>query len=414
MRVSDRFSLLDERLITIRAPGRRERQQVTLPELLSLLAQDGAVGDFPYLRAHQRHPWHSFLVQLAAIALHRANESGAEHSAERWRAMLLDSADGMASAFALVEPDLAKPAFLQPPVPEGTLAKWKRIETADALDILVTAKSHDVKAQRVIDASLETWMFALLSLQTMQGFLGAGNYGIARMNGGFASRPEVGLASSLTPSVRFRRDVRVLLDSRDAVTHKFGYSPKGGHALLWLLPWDGASALPLSECDAHFIEICRRIRFSEHSNVLQCEYKSTESARLEAKSRNGVVGDPWIPVDASGEKALTVSAKGLDYVLTQSLLWGSAYERPPALVVRQDDCFFIGRVLVRGQGKTEGFHERVLRIPPKVRSFLQRPDDTSILARISKDWLKHTSTLKLKVLKPALLTHERVPPHRAD
>jgi CRISPR system Cascade subunit CasA len=45
-------------------------------------------------------------------------------------------------------------------------------------------------------ATPEHWFYALLTLQTMQGFLGAGNYGISRMNGGFASRPSVGLAPS--------------------------------------------------------------------------------------------------------------------------------------------------------------------------------------------------------------------------
>ncbi len=74
------------------------------------------------VQAHQQHPVHAFLVQLAALALARADEARIAHGEAAWRALLLEAAraDGAgAEAFTLVVEDLGKPAFLQPPVPEG-------------------------------------------------------------------------------------------------------------------------------------------------------------------------------------------------------------------------------------------------------------------------------------------------------
>lgn len=44
---------------------------VSLPGLLAAMAQ-GRVASFPALRPHQRPAWHTFLVQLAVLALGRA------------------------------------------------------------------------------------------------------------------------------------------------------------------------------------------------------------------------------------------------------------------------------------------------------------------------------------------------------
>lgn len=399
-------SLLDVPLITARSPGRTARRGLTLPAVFSQLAA-GTIGDFPRVAAHQRHPWHAFLVQLAAIALHRANESQIEHSEEDWRELLLNAAGGEVSAFALVEENLSKPAFLQPPVPEGELKGWKPVETPDSLDILITAKSHDVKASRVVRADPESWLMALLSLQTMQGFLGSGNYGIARMNGGFASRPEVGFAPTLEPGPRFVRDVRVLLGIRDETVERFGYADSGGHALLWLVPWDGKGSLGIHECDPFFIEICRRIRFTSNGNDLRCQYRSTKTGRVDAKERAGVLGDPWIPIESSGGKALTVGGSGFTYDRTQRLLWGTEFQKPAAQTPRDSDpleLYFTARVLVRGQGKTEGFHERVLRLPGSVRRRLLSAESTTQLSEVANSWVEHVADIKRKVLKPAILS----------
>ena len=43
----------------------------SLPEIYAALVAD-KVESFTALRPHQRHAWHAFLVQLGAMAMHRA------------------------------------------------------------------------------------------------------------------------------------------------------------------------------------------------------------------------------------------------------------------------------------------------------------------------------------------------------
>ena len=82
-----RLNLLDEPLIRVRDLG-GQPQRLTLPQLLVALGRD-AVRDSPALRPHQRHPWHALLVQLAALALHAADEDRPWDEANDWRAALL-------------------------------------------------------------------------------------------------------------------------------------------------------------------------------------------------------------------------------------------------------------------------------------------------------------------------------------
>lgn len=120
-------SLLDDPLIDYRQLEDGSIVRATLPQLFVAMAVD-AVRDFPQLRPHQRHPWHALLVQLAAIALHRAGRREVFTSVEDWRAALLaltpDDPDG--AAWCLVAPPY-RPAFLQAPVPDGSLLSWKSI-----------------------------------------------------------------------------------------------------------------------------------------------------------------------------------------------------------------------------------------------------------------------------------------------
>ena len=161
---------------------------MSLPSLYALLAQDRVV-DFPALRPHQRHAWHAFLAQLATVALDRNGYENYPESAIQWESLLrgLTPEYEAAEPWCLVVDDSRQPAFMQPPAPTG-LADFRRfIETPDDLDVLVTSKNHDVKQSVALQGEAEDWVFALVDLQTMSGFLGAGNYGIARMNGGFSS-----------------------------------------------------------------------------------------------------------------------------------------------------------------------------------------------------------------------------------
>lgn len=381
-------SLLDEQHFSFRQVGTNEQIACTLPELFLAMAKD-EVRDFPALRAHQRHPWHAFLTQLAAIALNHASRNTPFITAGEWRQALLsltpDDPDG--AAWCLVSP-VDRPAFMQTPVPSKTISDWKNTTASvDELDMLVTSKNHDLKASRMARGRAEDWVYALVSLQTQEGFLGSGNYGISRMNGGFASRCGVGIHPNGAWGKRWLRDVSALLAARPDTVERFHLKATGGHALLWLLPWDGVSSLAFSSLDPWYIEICRRIRLTCETSI-RAHAVGSKASRIEAKELSGVTGDPWMPVDTAAGKALTIGSRGFDYKLSAELLLGGKFSKPVSQQwLATDDkegVFFVAQGVTRGQGKTEGFHERRIPISRKMRqAFLTKHTDE--LAKLANE-----------------------------
>ena len=261
---TQQHSLLDRQLISVET--NEGPTKLSLPGALAGLVR-GEVHSFRALRAHQWQAWFSFLTQLAAMAVSRHNDGSLPDEASRWRELLLELSGGEESAWALVEHDVSRPAFMQSPIPEGSLdeAGYKSdIPTPDGLDMLVTSKNHDVKRHRIRNPDVEHWVYALVTLQTLEGFFGRGNYGIVRMNGGFAARPFVEFTPGLSWSERFRDDVERLVANRAEIADQFEFD-RAGHALLWLEPWDGAKSggYSLDDLDPYFLEICRRIRFRD-------------------------------------------------------------------------------------------------------------------------------------------------------
>jgi CRISPR system Cascade subunit CasA len=398
-----RLNLLDEALIRIRDPE-GHLLRLSLPELFVALTAD-AVRDYPALRPYQRHPWHALLVQLAALALHKAGETKPWTDAKDWRAALLsltpEHPDG--SAFCLLAHH-DKPAFLQAPVPGGKLDGWKNIATPDALDMLVTSKNHDLKGERMRHAEADDWLFALTSLQTQEGFLGAGNYGISRMNGGFSSRPAFGVSPPGGMGVRWKRDAAALLAARNNIIEDYGLSGDGGIALLWLPAWDGTKSLAFAALDPFYLEICRRIRLVTNANEqIVAHGTGTKTARIDAAARKGLTGDAWIPVEE--DKALTLGADGFNYNLAAQLAWGSKYRKTLTQALRPEDghsgITLLAQGVVRGQGKTEGYHERRIPLSKKVVGFL-RSGQTDKLAVIAESRIKAIATMRNSVLRTAL------------
>jgi CRISPR system Cascade subunit CasA len=409
-------NLLTEPVFGVRLPD-GQRARWSLPQVLAQLGA-GEIEAFTGLRPHQEHAWHAFLVQLAAIAFHRSGEGDPAPSAERWTAMLRALTGGEDEPWCLVVEDLAKPAFMQPPVPEGTLAVFKEPRRQpDQIDVLVTAKNHDVKGARMRSPSPEDWVFALVSLQTMQGFLGAGNYGIARMNSGFASRPAVSLSPSTAFAARFRRDLGVLRSGRAEIAQNHGYAMDEGVTLLWLPPWNGTSALPISALDPYFIEVCRRVRLEGLVSQLASRAAPTIVARVAAKELKGVTGDPWTPIDAIDLKALTVSGGGFHYRLIQELLFSGDYRPGKALEFSSADgggALLIASVLVRGQGVTEGLHRRIVPIPKVRMSLFSQPSERERIGLLAKAHVEDASEMQGRVLKPALLVLLQGAPDKLD
>jgi CRISPR system Cascade subunit CasA len=386
--MSVQFNLLDERLIRYRTVS-GNAIEATLPELFVALGED-QVRDFPSLRPHQRHPWHAFLVQLAAIALHASGQDALPDSADAWRRALLnltpDDTDG--AAFSLVSPD-DRCAFLQAPCSSGETRAWKkRIVTPDALDMLITSRNHDLKAARMICADPQDWIYALVSLQTQEGFLGAGNYGVSRMNGGFASRPAVGVVPVGNVGKRWARDSLLLHAQRAQIAEGYQLKQKGGLALVWLRAWDGASSLSFNELDPLYIEICRRVRLLADGGKLFALATSSKAARIAAKERNGVTGDAWTPVNIAQAKALSITAKGFDYKLASTLAFPlknkNEYRPTIASTLLEEDgekgIVLLAQGITRGQGKTEGYHERRIPISPRMAARMRERDTDELAA----------------------------------
>ena len=323
----------------------------------------GEADSFPGLRPHQREPWHAFCVQVAAMALIRAGESVLPGAEGEWRRLLIgltpEWPDG--EAWALVGDDWAKPALLQPPLvrPSDTKDYKNRITTPDALDMLVTSKNHDVKQACMVHARDEDWLFALVALQTYEGFLGAGNYGISRMNGGFASRMSLGVRPLGGTSAAFARDVCRLVATADRRRER-----QAGIPLLWLPPWDGTESLSFGALDPLYVDICRRVRLVREGEALIARTAGSRGARVAAADLKGRTGDPWAPIKGDGSASVTPTSAGFGYRQIARLLDPGETNRPLLAEPAEDDdregLGIVATALVRGQGKTEGWHRRAI------------------------------------------------------
>ena len=358
------LNLLTEPLIRYQQPGGNVIP-ASLPEIYAALMAD-RVDTFPVLRPPQRHAVHAFFVQLGAMAMHRADVDTPPETAEEWRNIiraLTSDEYPDDEPWRLVVEDITKPAFMQPSAgSDDKLGEYKsRVETPDELDMLVTAKNHDLKAAVAVSPGIDDWILALISLQTMEGFGGAGNYGISRMNGGLGSRPAFTLTPSTRIGVHIRRDVVTLLQHRSYLLTNHPMVD-GGIGLLWAIAWDGTESLPLNRLDPFFIEVCRRIRLiAEPDGRMFGIRASSKAARIEAKTMNGRMGDPWTPIDRKGNKSLTLASGGFTYRRITDYLDRSSWALPILFApTSAEEHYLVARAMVRGQGKTEGYHERII------------------------------------------------------
>lgn len=216
----------------------------------------------------------------------------------------------------------------------------------------------------------------------------------------------------------------MLLERRADVLRRAGdglYRAAGGLALTWLRPWDTDVPLEMSELDPFFIEVCRRVRL-ERSPGGQIAALTRPSARPRTQSAalKGNLGDPWVPIKLGKAEpaALTVSSGGFDYRLArQILLDRAAFSEPLALRELPGehgrDSEIHMAVLVRGQGKTEGLHERIISLPYSIAQ--QMPfddadvdDEENTLAEFSKRMVDAAGEAR-KVLRQSVLIYLQGP-----
>jgi CRISPR system Cascade subunit CasA len=382
----------------------------SLPGVLaSLSGKKEIVAGFPGLQPHQWPAWHSFLVQLSALAVTNDDDLPADEDA--WRECLrrLTSHFEEDEPWRLVVRDLDLPAFMQPPVPENTLKGFKgphRAPDSTDLDILFTADHHELKMDRQSSALPEHWIYGLICYQTLSGYAGKGNYGIIRMNAGTATRVLVGLAPAQDWNSCFLRDLSVLREKHDHLAQAHRLARNDGFKLLWIHPWDGKTSIPWADCDPYAIEVSRRVRLLKQTQGLLAYHRSTEVPRLSPKSDvlKGNVGDPWIPISEDG-KAVNVGSAGWHYDRTRQILFSDGYTWSPCQEPREDDpeeLWFYAVALARGQGKTQGFHERWIHVPRKIRRRLFNVESRHSLSKIAQERVAKAGKVR-KALHMALI-----------
>ena len=376
--------------------------------LSDVLADVDKMEAFSAIRPHQRHAWHAFLVQMAAMAMHRVGIIEPPTDPAAWAGLLRGLTPDWPDdePWQLVEDDITKPAFMQPAAGSADkLADYKsRVTTADELDMLVTSKNHDLKASVVSQAGVDDWLFALITLQTMEGFGGSGNYGISRMNGGLGSRPAFSLAPTGGLGGHVKRDIRVLLADYP--------TDAGGHGLLWLLPWDGTGSESLlrNQLDPLYVEVCRRVRLrSGEDGRLYAIRASSKAARIEGKDLKGRTGDPWTPHNPNRDGLpLTLASGGFTYKRVTEYLVD--WQRPdllnqtPAERSSREPMQLVARATVRGQGKTEGYHERIIPLKPDVvRKAFGRANGIPELGEIAKSRIEQVGKVQ-RILSHSIAT----------
>ena len=345
----------------------------SLPGLLAAMAQ-GRVQGFPALRPHQRPAWHMFLVQLSVMALNAVGQRGLPEVEDDWRIALQTLTPDFPGdePWHLIGTDRTQPAFLQPADPGGL--KWSDVVTPDSLDMLITSRNHEIKREIAHHAAPQDWIFALVSLQTMEGFGGAGNYGVARMNGGSSSRVLLGLAPAqhnttiVHPSAWWARDVTLLRQGRNGMS---------GKTLIWQEPWPEGRALDLASLDPLFIEVCRRIRLVANNDHIRAERSTSSAARISGKEAKGNTGDPWAPLHLTEGKSLTMGDRDWTHELLVDLLFSTKPEWVvPPLAQRHvldatQPMLIVAEAFARGNSKTDGFKSRIVPVPlASLRKFL--------------------------------------------
>ncbi|MCY4619167.1 MAG: type I-E CRISPR-associated protein Cse1/CasA [Chloroflexi bacterium] len=407
------LNLLAESLIRFDSV-RGERVWASLPEVYAALMAD-EVASFPALRPHQRHAWHAFLVQVGAIAMHNARLAGEPPDApDDWASLIrgLTSEYEDDAPWQLVVDDLTRPAFMQPPATSAALIKEYKstVSTPDELDMLVTSKNHDVKRSVAGEAGVDDWLFALVTLQTMDGNPGR-NYGISRMNGGHGSRPALSLAPIGGIGSHVARDIIALLGARTAILDDYPLS-ETGTALIWTVAWNSlkSEALRINELDPFYVEVCRRVRLLVSvTGTVSARRATTKAARIEAKQLNGRTGDPWTPINVKEGKSLTLASGGFTYkrvteYLTQADWHQPILLRPTEAESRSTDSMrLVARAMVRGQGKTEGYYERVVPLRRATTRALGSAVETQDIGAIARERINQVAIIQ-RILSHAVQT----------
>lgn len=147
----------------------------------------------------------------------------------------------------------------------------------------------------------------------------------------------------------------------------------------------------------------------EQNGVVAARVGNSKTARIAmAKDEGGITGDPWTPIvtDGKAARALSIEARGFNYRRLAAILFEDGLQSSPLQVFGPtedgDSWSLLCRAIARGQGKTEGYHERRVRIPPRVVRRLkagERPE----LGAYCKERIEQAAAVR-SALRFALMT----------
>ncbi|CAN5750347.1 hypothetical protein BH23GEM7_BH23GEM7_06300 [soil metagenome] len=366
-------------------------ETLALTTLLARLLVGEEIQSFPNLAAEQRGHFWRFLVRCGAKALHTRGCS--VEQATRMRQGDLDTAirdtlrnaagdpDGSRGAWALYQPNLMVPGFLQPPFPPGTNPE-EGVKTGSCayLSTLTGEKCHERKADTGRTRTPEQAALGLIELQLGAYYGGPKNYESQITADGYCGTPFVGARIADSNTQTFRHDVQVLLEHWHQITEDLKLS--GDVWALWTVAWDkNGGALSAARLDPAFIPLARFVRLDrpEHGTFTSLRYWPTENPRVAEQQPGGHYGDPFASLTFDAKKGhLKVRGtqrKGYDYREVVELLFperkdGLGGEVAPSVKTLQHhrhhgrpNLSVVFEGIAYKQGGTEGFHRRELVLP---------------------------------------------------
>ena len=242
--------------------------------------------------------------------------------------------------------------------------------------------------------------------------------GITRMNGGFSSRVALGVRpGGNRPGESFVRDTRRILASRAGIAEDSGLA--GDIGLVWLEKWDGKGQIDFAALDPYYIEICRQVRLIRRPDgSIGAVLSTSKGTRISAgkNGQKGRTGDPWAPIHADGTQSWGIGAEGFGYGQLAKLLDPAKITLPRLAKVDDDggsQIALYANAVTRGQGKTEGFHERLVPIPRKVADFLARPDGFDRIGEVARGRLDSAGTAQ-RIFSHALFMLYQSGPERDE
>jgi CRISPR system Cascade subunit CasA len=134
--------------------------------------------------------------------------------------------------------------------------------------------------------------------------------------------------------------------------------------------------------------------------------RQAPKVRRSLHEAKGLTGDPWTPIETGeGEaKALTIDARGFSYRRMSDILFSRGFAPAPLQTVSTTEDMngapaLVARAFVRGQGKTEGLHERRILATRKIVRLLAdgRTTEADIPAKRRRTGGSRTEGIAIRV-----------------